>query len=152
MQNNSSKPLSHLRVAIIATQDFEQSELEEPKKALEEAGASVKILAPEAGKIQGMQHDVKKDFFDVDMTLDKANPDDFDAVLLPGGALNADKLRMDSNAQLFVTTFDQEKKPIAFICHAPWLPVSAGLVKNRELTSYYTIQDDIKNAGGIGKW
>ena len=145
MQGNT---LNGTRVAILVTNDFEQAELAEPKKALEQAGANVKIIAPQAGKVQGMNHDVKADTFPVDLTLDEANPDDFDAVMLPGGALNADSLRMNQKARDFVTRMDRAGKPMASICHAPWLLVSAGLVKGRKLTSYYTIQDDIRNAGG----
>jgi deglycase len=97
-----------------------------------------------------MQHDVKKDTFKVELPLDNANPDEFDAVLLPGGALNADFLRVQPKAQEFVRKMHQAGKPMAVICHAPWLLVSAGLTQGRTLTSYHTIQDDIRNAGG--KW
>ncbi len=144
------KTLAGKHVAILVTDDFEQVELAEPKKALEQAGASTKIIAPKSGQIQGMNHDVKADFFSVDLTLDQANPADFDAVLLPGGALNADALRVEPKAQVFIRTMDSQGKPLAVICHGPWLLVSAGLAKGRTLTSYYTIQDDIRNAGG--KW
>ncbi len=140
--------LNGMRVAILVADDFEQSELTEPKRALEQAGATTKIVSPHGGEIQGMQHDVKKDKFPVDLTLDQARPDDFDAVLLPGGALNADFLRVVPKAQEFVRTIDGRGQPIAVICHGPWLLVSAGLVRNRTLTSYHTIQDDIRNAGG----
>lgn len=140
--------LNGLRVAILVTDDFEQAELAKPKKALEQAGANVKIIAPKSGTVQGMNHDVKADTFKVDMTLDQANPDDFDAVMLPGGALNADSLRMVQKARDFVKRMDSAGKPMAVICHAPWLLVSSGLVRGRKLTSYYTIQDDIRNAGG----
>ncbi len=95
-----------------------------------------------------MNHDVKADKFKVDMSLDQANPNDFDAVMLPGGALNADFLRMIPKAQNFVRQMDTNGKPMAIICHAPWLLVSAGLVKGRTMTNCYTIQDDIRNAGG----
>src|SRR6266702_6724205 len=145
MQKNT---LDGLRVAILVTDDFEQVELTEPKKALEQAGATTKIISPKSGQIQGMNHDVKADTFSVDMTLDQANPDDFDAVMLPGGALNADALRMEPKARDFVKRAQAAGKPFAVICHAPWLLVSSGLVKGRTLTSYYTIQDDIRNAGG----
>ena len=145
MQKNT---LDGLSVAILVTDDFEQVELTEPKKALEQAGATTKIISPKSGQIQGMNHDVKADTFPVDMTLDQANPNDFDAVLLPGGALNADSLRMVPEAQNFVRQADSKGKPIAVICHGPWLLVSAGLVKGKTMTSYYTIQDDIRNAGG----
>ena len=143
------KNLDGLRVAIIATNFFEQSELIEPKKALDDAGAITKVIAPEAGSIQGVKHDAKGDKVHVDMTLDQAKPQDFDAVLLPGGALNADALRVNRQAQQFVRAVDEEGKAIAVICHGPWLLVSAGLVRGRRLTSYHTIQDDIRNAGGI---
>jgi protease I len=140
--------LSGLRVAILTTHGFEQSELIEPRKALDAAGASTRVVAPASGQVQGMNHDTKAGTCPVDLTLDQANPDDFDAVLLPGGALNADKLRIEKKAQDFVKTIDRQQKPIAVICHGPWLLVSAGLAKGRTLTSYPTIQDDIRNAGG----
>jgi protease I len=142
------KKLNGMRVAILVTDDFEQVELTEPKKALEQAGATPMIISPKPGQVQGMNHDVKADLFKVDMTLDQANPGDFDAVMLPGGALNADALRMHPQAQKFVQYMDANGKPMAIICHAPWLLVSARCVKGRTLTSYYTIQDDIRNAGG----
>lgn len=142
------KTLEGKHVAILVTDDFEQIELVEPKKALEQAGATTKIIAPKNGQIQGMNHDVKADLFAVDLTLDQANPMDFDAVLLPGGALNADALRVEPKAQAFVRSMNSQGKPLAVICHGPWLLVSAGLTRGRTLTSYYTIQDDIRNAGG----
>ncbi len=144
------KDLSGLRVAILATDLFEQSELLVPRQALDEAGAKTVVIAPKTGEIQGVQHDKKDQKVKVDMTLEKADPKDFDAVLLPGGALNADALRVEKKAQEFVRALDQAGKPIAVICHGPWLLVSAGLVKGRHLTSYHTIQDDLKNAGA--KW
>jgi len=140
--------LDGMRVAILAATDFEQAELEEPMEALNQAGATTKIISPHSGKITGVKHDEKQDQFNVDFTLDQVKPDEFDAVLLPGGALNADFLRVQPKAQEFVRRFDQAGKPMAIICHAPWLLVSAGLVKGRTLTSYHTIQDDIRNAGG----
>src|ERR1700730_1440069 len=111
-------------------------------------GATMTIIAPTPGQVTAMNHDQKADTFKVDMALDQANPSDFDAVLLPGGAMNADLLRMQPKAQDFVRQIDKSGRPIAFICHAPWLLVSAGCVKDRTLTSYPTIQDDIRNAGG----
>jgi protease I len=144
----AQKKLQGTRVAILATDDFEQVELAEPKKALEQAGARIKIISPQSGEIQGMNHDEKGEMFKVDQTLDEAGADDFDALLLPGGALNADMLRIDRKAQEFVRRFDEVDKPIAVICHAPWLLVSAGLTHGRILTSYHTLQDDIRNAGG----
>lgn len=142
--------LTGKRVAILVADDFEQAELIEPKKALEQAGATTKIVSLKSGKVQGMNHDVKADTFPVDLTLEQASPSDFDAVMLPGGALNADALRVQPKAQEFVRNMEQQGKPFAVICHAPWLLVSADLVKGRTLTSYHTIQDDIRNAGG--KW
>src|SRR6266480_7759467 len=144
MQGNT---VQGMRVAILVTDDFEQVELTEPKKALDQAGATTKIIAPKPGQVQGMNHDVKADTFPVDMTLDQANPADFDAVLLPGGALNADSLRMEPKAQDFVRQVNNSGRPIAVICHGPWLLVSAGLARGRTLTSYPTIQDDLRNAG-----
>ena len=140
--------LANVRVAILATNDFEESEMTEPRRALKEAGARTTLIAPKPGKLQAMKHDVKADCFDVDLALDKADAHDFDAVVLPGGALNADALRVDPRAQEFVRSIDKAGKPIAVICHGSWLLVSAGLVKGRTLTSYHTIQDDIRNAGG----
>lgn len=142
--------LNGLRVAILATDGFEQVELVEPRKALEEAGAKTTLVAPKSGKIQGMKHDDKGDKIDVDMTLDRAKAGDFDAMLLPGGALNADALRVEKGAQAFARQMEQAGKPIAVIGHGSWLLASAGLVKGHTLTSYHTIQDDIRNAGGQG--
>jgi protease I len=147
----SDKKLANMRVAVLASDGFEQVELEKPRKALEEAGAKTVVIAPKSGKIQGFVHHEKGGKVDVDMTLDKADPDEFDAVLLPGGTLNADFLRAEKKAQEFIKRIDQAKKPIAVICHAPWLLVSAGLLKGRTITSYHTIQDDIRNAGGNWK-
>jgi protease I len=146
--NMQNKTLAGKRIAIVVTDDFEQAELAEPKKALEQAGATTQIIAPKSGQVQGMKHDVKADSFPVDMTLDQANPMDFDGVLIPGGALNADSLRVEPKAQAFVRTIDRQGKPLAVICHGPWLLASADLLKGRTLTSYHTIQDDIRNAGG----
>lgn len=145
MQQNK---LTGCRVAIILSDDFEQAEMTEPRKALEQAGATTVLISPKPGQVTGMNHDTKAATFKVDMTLDQAQPSDFDAVMLPGGALNADSLRMNSKAQNFVRQMDSNGKPMAVICHAPWLLVSAGLVNGRTLTSYHTIQDDIRNAGG----
>jgi protease I len=139
--------LPGLKVAILVTDDFEQVELTEPRKALEDAGAKTTVVSPKQGQVQGMKHDDKADKFKVEMALDEANPEDFDAVLLPGGAVNADNLRVEKKAQEFVRKIDQAGKPIAVICHGPWLLVSAGLVRGRKMTSYHTIQDDLRNAG-----
>jgi protease I len=145
-----AKNLKGFRVAILATDLFEEAELMETRKALQEAGAETAVVAPKPGEIQAVQHDTKTQKVKVDLTLDKAKADDFDAVLLPGGAMNADALRMEKKAQEFVQKIDHEGKPIAVICHAPWLLISAGLVKGRHMTSYKAIQDDVTNAGA--KW
>jgi protease I len=143
----AEKKLQGYRVAILATDLFEEAELIETRKALQEAGAETAVIAPKAGEIQAVKHDTKTQKVKVDKTLDQANPEDFDAVLLPGGAMNADALRIEKKAQEFVQRMNSESKPIAVICHGPWLLVSAGLVKGRRLTSYKTIQDDLRNAG-----
>ncbi|GCE14383.1 type 1 glutamine amidotransferase domain-containing protein [Tengunoibacter tsumagoiensis] len=139
--------LTGMRVAILVTDDFEQAEMTEPKKALEHAGAQTMIISTKPGQVTGVNHDVKADSFPVDKTLDEVKPEEFDAVLLPGGAINADTLRMEGKAQNFVKTINSAGRPIAVICHAPWLLISAGCVNGRKMTSYYTIQDDLKNAG-----
>ncbi len=140
--------LTNKRVAILATDGFEQAELEEPMKALREAGAKVRIVSPRAGKIQGMRHADKGDRFDVDLVLEKANADDFDALLLPGGLMNPDELRSTPAAVSFTRAFADAGKPIAAICHGPWVLIEAGIVRGRRLTSWPAIQTDIRNAGG----
>jgi protease I len=139
--------LKGVRVAILATDGVEKVELTLPRLALEEAGADTVLVAPKP-EIQSMKHDERDERFRSDMALEDANPEEFDAVMLPGGALNADKLRMETAARDLVQQMDSAGKPIAAICHAPWLLVSAKLVKGRHLTSYYTLQDDIRCAGG----
>ena len=146
----ADKNLQGMRVAILATDGVEDAELKDPRKALDDAGAKTTLIAPKAGKIQSLNHSDKASQYNVDQTLDQVRADQFDAVLLPGGAMNADTLRVHPRAQEFVREMNQAGKPIAFICHAPWLLVSAGLAKGRSLTGYHTIQDDIRNAGG--KW
>ncbi len=146
----AERRLEGMRVAILATDGVEDAELKEPKRALEEAGAKTTLFAPKAGKIYSMKHHDKASEYKVDETLEQADPEQFDAVLLPGGALNADTLRVQPRAQEFVRRVDQAGKPIAVICHAPWLLVSADMVRGRTLTSYHTIQDDLRNAGA--KW
>jgi protease I len=140
--------LTNLRVAVLATDGFEEAELTEPVKALKEAGARVEILSIKSGQIQAFRHHDQGIMVSVDRLLDQAQSREYDAVLLPGGALNADILRMEPKVQSFLQEMQQAGKPFALICHAPWELVSANLVKGRTLTSYYTIQDDIRNAGG----
>lgn len=140
--------LNGIRVAIIATNGFEEVELTEPKKALEKAGAKVDVISDEAGEIQGFQHFDKARKVPVDQTLGNTRPDDYDALMLPGGALNADNARMSDKVRFFIREMDRAGKPIAAICHAPWELISAGVVEGRKLTSWPSIQDDIRNAGG----
>lgn len=138
---------SGLRVAVIATDGFEQSELTEPVKALRDAGAQVDVRSLKPGEIQAFQHHDKGIKVKVDRTLQEARPEEYGALQLPGGALNADALRVVPEVQRFLKAFQQAGKPMAIICHAPWALVSAGLVRGRTLTSYHTIQDDVRNAG-----
>lgn len=144
MQSNT---LKGIRVAILAMDGVEDVELREPRKALQQAGAETTLFSPGKGKIQSFNQFDKADQIEVDKTLAEADPEEFDAVLLPGGALNADTLRIQPHAQQFVREMDRQRKPIAVICHAPWLLVSAGCVRGRTMTSYHTIQDDVRNAG-----
>jgi protease I len=141
--------LDGMRVAILLGDNFEQVEMTEPRKALDAVGARTTLISPIPGHIHGVAHDRElRDTFSVELPLAQANPDDFDALLLPGGALNADSMRMLPSVQQFVRKIEHADKPIAVICHAPWLLVSAGLADGRTLTSYATLQDDIRNAGG----
>jgi protease I len=140
--------LSNVRVAILATDGFEDSELIEPVKALTGAGAQVTIVSPKPGTIQGFHHDSKTVKVKVDRTVQELRAEDFDAVQLPGGVMNGDKMRVAPEAQSFLRAMQEAGKPIAAICHAPWELISAGLVRGRTLTSYHTIRDDVRNAGG----
>jgi protease I len=140
--------LDDLRVAVIATDGVEEPELAEPVRALREAGARTDLLSVKPGEIQAVRHDLQPtQKFAVDKTLSQADPADYDALLLPGGAVNADRLRTQPGVQSFVKQMDEAGKPIAVICHAPWELVSSGLARGRTLTSYHTIQDDLRNAG-----
>jgi protease I len=139
--------LTQKRIAVIATDGVEESELTEPVKALRSAGARVDILSPKREPIQAFRHHDKSSKIDVDKSLEEASPEDYDGLLLPGGALNADALRTDEKAQQFVRRINAARKPMAVICHAPWLLVSAGLARGRKLTSWPTIADDLRNAG-----
>jgi protease I len=140
--------LCGFRVAVLATDGFEESELTEPMQVLEDAGAEVKVVSLKAGEIQAFQHDTKTIKVKVDRTIGEVSAADFDGVQLPGGALNADAMRMVPEVQRFLRDMDRAGKPMAIICHAPWEVISAGLVRGRRLTSYHTIQDDVRNAGG----
>jgi protease I len=141
--------LTDLRVAVLATHGFEESELLEPMAALEYAGAQLCIVAPEAGKIQGVRNDLDRSVtIKVNRTVQEIREDEFDAVHLPGGTINADSLRTVPEVQAFLRAMQEAGKPISAICHAPWELISAGLVRGRTLTSYHTLQDDVRNAGG----
>jgi protease I len=142
------KTLDGLTVAILVSDLFEQVELTEPMRALNDAGARTVIVSNQGPEVRGMHHEKPGDTFRVDVPLDRAEPTDFDALVLPGGTMNADSLRMVESAQRFVQAFQDANKPIAVICHGPWLLVSAGLVQGRTLTSWPSLQDDIRNAGG----
>lgn len=148
MPQTQETRLNGLTVAILVTDGFEQVELTGPKEALEQAGASTRIISTKEGKVRGFNHDEKADEFDVAMTFANAVPADFDALLLPGGVMNGDQLRMVPEARAFAQAMQEDGKPIAVICHGGWLLVSAGLVKGRTMTSWPSLQDDIRNAGG----
>jgi protease I len=135
------------RVAIIVTDGFEQIEMTSPREALDTAGAKTVLVSPKDDKVQGFKHHDKADSFDVDLPLSKANAAEFDAVVLPGGVINGDALRIEKRAQQFVQEMDRAGKPIAVICHGGWLLISAGLVKGRRITTWPTLQDDMRNAG-----
>jgi protease I len=136
------------KVAILAADMFERVELEEPRKALEDAGADTEIVSIHDGEIQGFDHFDPANTVRVDRTIDEVSPDDFDAVLIPGGVGNPDQLRGDENVVSFVRRFDAAGKPMAVICHGPWVLVESGVVRGRRLTSWPTLETDIRNAGG----
>ena len=142
------KSLDGKRVAILVAEGFEQSELEGPKQALEEAGAEALIVSPaEEGWVQGWQHFDLGDLYEVDVPLAEADAAEFDALLLPGGVANPDQLRMEPRAVEFVRAFFDAGKPVAAICHAPWTLIEAGVVEGRTLTSWPSVRTDLVNAG-----
>ena len=136
------------KIAILATDMFEQVELVEPRTALEQAGATTELVSLADGEIQGFDHYDKADTFPVDKTVEEARASDYDGLLLPGGVGNPDRLRTDENAVSFVRDFFEQGKPVAAICHGPWTLVEAGVVRDRTLTSWPSLQTDIRNAGG----
>ena len=145
---NVEKNLKGKRVAILVAEGFEQSELEGPKQALEEAGAEALIVSPaEEGWVHGWQHFDLGDLYEVDVPLAEADAAEFDALLLPGGVANPDQLRMQPEAVEFVRAFFDAGKPVAAICHAPWTLIEAGVVKGRTLTSWPSVKTDLVNAG-----
>jgi len=143
----ASNNLSGKRVAILATDSVEQVELTEPRKALDQAGAKTVVVSPKNGKIKGWQHDHWGDEIPVDVSLDQASADTFDALMLPGGVMNPDHLRMNKKAVQFVKSFFDAGKPVAAICHGPWLLVEADVVRGRTVTSWPSLQTDLRNAG-----
>ncbi len=135
------------KVAILVADGFEQVEMTKPREALDEAGAETKVVSLKSGKIQGMHHADKGDRFDVDLAVDQARPEEFDALIIPGGLLNPDALRSNENALEFTRHFFCEGKPVATICHGPQVLISAGLVRGRTMTSWAAIKADMRNAG-----
>ncbi|PWT72920.1 MAG: protease [Proteobacteria bacterium] len=142
--------LNGKKVAILVAEGFEQIEMTAPKKALEEAGAQTKIVSPAQGEVQGWNHFDKADKFKVDVPLEQANAQDFDALLLPGGVANPDQLRAKPKAVAFVKAMVDAGKPVAVICHGPWTLVEAGVVRGLTITSWPSLKTDLQNAGA--KW
>lgn len=142
--------LNGKRVAILVAEGFEQSEMVGPRTALEKAGAETDIVSPAKGEVQGWNHFDKGDRFNVDVQIDEANAEDYDALLLPGGVVNPDQLRINPRAVQFVKRFVESSKPVGVICHGSWTLIEAGVVKGRTLTSWPSLKTDLMNAGA--KW
>jgi len=143
----ANQNLQGVKVAILVTDGFEQVELTEPRKALDQAGAQTRVVSPKNGKVKAWKFTEWGDELPVDVALDSARPEDFDALLLPGGVINPDKLRMEPKAVQFVKSFFDAKKPVAAICHEPWTIVEAGAARGRKVTSWPSLKTDLKNAG-----
>lgn len=143
-----SNPIAGMKVAALITEGFEQVELTGPRDALQAEGVKVVIVSHQAGEVQAFKHHDRADKFKAEMGFDQLQAQDFDAVLLPGGVINSDQMRLIRQAQKFVQDMDEAGKPIFVICHGAWLLISAGLVHGRTMTSWPTLEDDIKNAGG----
>ncbi|NLE53025.1 MAG: type 1 glutamine amidotransferase [Chloroflexi bacterium] len=139
--------LANKKIAILVTKGFEEEELTRPRRALHDAGATTHVVSPETGKIRAWDHTDWVGEYSVDIAVADANPDEYDGLLLPGGVMNPDNMRRDPDVQRFVRAFFDARKPVAVICHAPWTLIDAGVVKGRKLTSYPTLQMDLKNAG-----
>lgn len=144
----ADRKLAGKKVAILAADMFERVELEEPRKALEDAGATTEIVSIHDGEIKGFDHFDPVSTVRVDRTVEEISVDDYDALLIPGGVGNPDQLRGDENAVNFVREFAEAGKPMAVICHGPWVLVEAGVVRGKKVTSWPTLQTDIRNAGG----
>lgn len=145
-----TEKLKGLKVAILVADGFEQVELTDPKKALEEAGARTEIVSPVKGEVEGWKHFDKGDKFPVEVALDDARAADYDALLLPGGVANPDQLRINARAVEFIKEFFDAGKPVAAICHGPWTLIEADVVRGRTITSWPSLKTDLKNAGA--KW
>jgi len=143
----SEHSIAGKKVAFLLTDGVEQVELTSPWQAVKDAGGEPTLVAPGGGRLQGYNGTDKGDTFNVDLKLAEANASDFDALVLPGGVVNADHLRVDKAAQNFVRSFFEQHKPVASICHGPWLLIDAGVIRGRNVTSYHTLQTDLKNAG-----
>jgi protease I len=143
----SDQTLAGRKVAVLATNGFEQSELEKPVEALKAAGAEVDVISLDSGQIQGMEHDQKGRMVDVDRTLASVEADDYDALVLPGGVANPDTLRTKADAVDFVRAFAEAHKPIAAICHGPWTLINAEAVAGHRMTSWPSLEADLRNAG-----
>lgn len=139
--------LKDKKIAFLATDGVEQVELTKPWKAIKEAGATVELISLKSGKIQGVHHDEKGDKFDVDKTVDAVSATDYHGLVLPGGVFNPDALRVNKKAVAFVRDFFDQHKPVAAICHGPWLLVEADVVRGRKVTSWPSVSTDLKNAG-----
>ena len=144
----ADKALQGKKIAILATDGVEQVELTEPRKALDEAGATTELVSLEAGEIQAFHHLDHGDRLSVDRTVDDVDVEEYDGLLIPGGVANGDFLRADERAVRLTAAFAQAKKPIASICHGPWVLVEAGIVKGRTITSWPSLRTDVENAGG----
>jgi protease I len=142
-----AEKLSDTRIAILVENGFEQVELVEPRQALQQAGADTSIVSPQRERVRGWKFTDWGDEQAVDVTLDRARPDDFDALLLPGGVMNPDRLRMQPDAVAFVKAFFDAGKPVAVICHGPWTVVEAGAARGRRITSWPSVRTDLRNAG-----
>lgn len=148
MTQNSTGMITGKKVAFLLTKGVEQSELTEPWNAVEQAGGQPVLVSPAIGQVEAMKHDWDHgESFNVDVLLSQARAEDFDALVLPGGAINADRMRLEADGVAFVKAFAEAGKPISAICHAPWILIEAGLVRGRRITSYASLETDLRNAG-----
>ncbi len=139
--------LNGKKIAIVVTDGFEQVEMTDPKGALTAAGATIDLIAPSGGRVRAWQHTDWGDSFDVDVELAQADPSEYDALVLPGGVMSPDSLRLDEDARAFARSFAEADKVVAAVCHGPWTLIDAGLVRGRRMTSWPSLQSDLRNAG-----